>query len=189
MNNKNILKFIFELGQLKRVKHEGWKLIGIDNPESVAEHSLCAAQIGFILAKLEKYENPFEVCSILVFHDVAECRIGDIHRVGNRYISVDEEKVIEEQTAKLENIGKEISGMFKQTERRNTEAGIIAKDADFLEMAFMAKEYLERGYGFAQDWIDNISKSVKTKSAVSLLKDLQKSDSNNWWQGLKKMKK
>ena len=189
MNNKNILKFIFELGQLKRVKHEGWKLIGIDNPESVAEHSLRAAQIGFILAKLEKYENPFEVCSILVFHDVAECRIGDIHRVGNRYISVDEEKVVEEQTAKLENIGKEISEMYEQIERKNTKAGIIAKDADFLEMAFMAKEYLERGYGFAQDWIDNISKSVQTKSAVSLLKDLQKSNSNDWWQGLKKMKK
>ena len=189
MNNKNILKFIFELGQLKRVKHEGWKLIGIDNPESVAEHSLRAAQIGFILAKLEKYENPFEVCSILVFHDVAECRIGDIHRVGNRYISVDEEKVVEEQTAKLENIGKEISEMYEQIERKNTKAGIIAKDADFLEMAFMAKEYLERGYGFAQDWIDNISKSVQTKSAVSLLKDLQKSNSNDWWQGFKKMKK
>ena len=189
MNNKKIINFIFELGQLKRVRHEGWKIIGINNPESVAEHSLRAAQIGFILARLEKYKEPSEVCSILVFHDIAECRIGDIHKIGNRYISVNEEKVVEEQTARLGNVGKEILGMYKQMERKNTKAGIIAKDADLLEQAITAKEYIEKGYGFAQDWINNVSKSVKTKSAVNLLKDLKKSNSNDWWQGLKKLKK
>lgn len=48
---KKIITFIFELVQLRRIKHEGWRLVGIDNPESVAEHSLRAAQIGYILAK------------------------------------------------------------------------------------------------------------------------------------------
>ena len=31
--------------QLRRIKHEGWRLIGVDNPESVADHSLRAGKI------------------------------------------------------------------------------------------------------------------------------------------------
>ena len=38
MTNKNIINFIFELKQLSRIKHEGWKIIGIEDPESVADH-------------------------------------------------------------------------------------------------------------------------------------------------------
>lgn len=74
MENKDVLNFIFELGQLKKVKREGWRLIGMDNLESVSDHTLRAAQIGFILAKLEKYENPLEVCTMVVFHDIGEWR-------------------------------------------------------------------------------------------------------------------
>lgn len=158
------------------------------NPESVAEHSLRASQIGYILAKLEKYENPHEVCSMVVFQDIIECRIGDIHRVANRYLTADEDKVIKEQTKALEEIGVEIKNMWKQSEERTTTAGIIAKDADRLDMAFTAKEYMEKDYDYAEDWINNIEKSLQTKSAKSLIKNLRKSNSNKWWQGLKKLK-
>lgn len=188
MTNKDILNFIFELGQLKRIKHEGWRLIGVKSPESVADHCLRAAQIGYILAKMEKYENPFEVCSMVVFHDIVECRIGDIHRVANRYVSVEAESVAKEQLKKLDIVGKEILDMYRQANTRSSKAGIIAKDADRLDMAVTAKEYKEKGYAYAQDWIDNISKSMKTKSAQKLIKDLENSDSNQWWQGLKKLK-
>ena len=44
----NIVNYIFELGQLKRIKQEGFRLNGIDKPHSVAAHSLRAAQIGYI---------------------------------------------------------------------------------------------------------------------------------------------
>ena len=189
MKNKDIINFIFEMKQLSRIKHEGWRMIGIEDPESVADHSLRAAQIGFILAKLEKYDNPYEVCSIVVFHDIAESRIGDIHRVANRYIRVEEEKVVEEQMKKLDEIGEEIFEMWKQAENRSIEAGIIARDANWLDMAFTAKAYMEIGYEYAEDWMNNIEKSLKTESAKELFNESKKSDSNEWWQKLKKMKK
>lgn len=185
---KKILNFIFELGQLKRIKHEGWKLAGIKDPESVAEHSLRACQIGFILAKLEKYDNPLEVCAILIFHDISECRVGDLHRVANRYVKADEEKAVEDQTKELGEIGKEILNLWKQMEHRNTKAGIIAKDADRLEQAFTAKEYIEIGYSYAQDWINNIEKSLITESAKKMLDNIKNHNTNDWWQGLKKLK-
>ncbi|MCW1296516.1 MAG: HD domain-containing protein [Candidatus Parvarchaeota archaeon] len=185
MGNKEIVDFIFELAQLKRIRHEGWRLIGIEDPESVAAHTARAIQIGFILAKMEKYENPFEICSILAFHEIAECRTGDIHRIANRYIQLDDESAVKDQLKKLD-FGEEIFELWKQIKYKNTRAGIIAKDADLLEMAFTAKEYIERGHTFAQDWISNISKRLQTDSAKNLLAALEKSNSNDWWQGLKK---
>lgn len=186
MTNK-ILNFFFELAQLRRIKHEGWRTIGIDNPESVADHSLRAAQVGYFLAKLEKYKNPQEVATMLVFHDIGECRIGDIHKIANRYIEADEAQAVKDQVKDLGEIGKELFSLWEQVEYQKTTAGKIAKDADLLEQAITAKEYIEKGIEFAQNWIDNISKKLITKSAKSLLKDLEKSNTNNWWKNLKKI--
>jgi len=54
---KNIANYIFEVGVLRRERHNGFKLIGIDDPDSVAEHSLRAAQIGYILTFLENEKH------------------------------------------------------------------------------------------------------------------------------------
>lgn len=185
---KKLTNFLFELGMLRRIKHEGWRIAGIENPESVADHSLRAAQVGYILAKLENYPNPHEIVSILVFHDIGECRIGDIHKVGNRYIKADEDQAVKDQTANLGKIGEEIYKLWHIMENKNPQAGIIAKDADYIEQALTAKEYLEKGYNKASDWITNISNAIQTDSAKELLKTLKEADSNDWWQGLKKLK-
>ena len=187
MDTKVLWKFIFELGQLRRIKHEGWRLIGVEQPESVAEHSLRAAQIGFVLARLEGYERPEEVAAIGIFHDLEECRVGDLHRIASRYVEADKERAAREQTEPLGAIGKEIFGLWLQDERRDTRAGVIAKDADYLEMAAMAKEHQERGLTFAQDWLTNIAAALVTGSAKKLMAELSSVNSNDWWQGLKKI--
>ncbi len=188
MDLKKISDLIFELAQLRRIKHEGWRLAGVDQPESVAEHSLRAAQIGYLLACLEGYPDPAEVAAIGIFHDMEECRIGDIHRVASRYASADKERCAREQTAPLGEAGERIFKLWLQDERRDTTAGVIAKDADYLEMAAMAKEYLERGHASAQDWIDNVAAALRTDSAKALLAELRRTESHEWWHGLKKLK-
>jgi len=186
MNLKNLTNFFFELAQLRHVKHEGWRLAGIENMDSVGEHSLRAAQIAYFLAKMEGYENPQEIVTMLVFHDIGECRVGDINKVANRYIEADEEKAVKEQLSPLEEAGEEIFNLWKQIEEKSTTAGIIAKDADLLELAFAAKKYIENGYEGAQNWIENVTNLVQTDSGKKLLEELKKSDSNEWWKGLKK---
>jgi len=186
MSEKQILNFIYELGTLQRIKHEGWKIAGIKDPESVAEHSLRAAQIAFILAKMEGHKQPHKIATMLVFHDIGECRIGDIHKVANRYIDAHEEQAVKDQTKPLKKLGEEILSLWQETEEAKTEAGKIAKDADLLEQAITAKEYQEQGYLSVQNWLTNIKKALKTKSAKDLFKKLSKTRSTDWWQGLKK---
>ncbi len=185
-----ILRFLFEMRVLRREKHKGFLLIGCADSEvgSVAEHSWRTAVLGYILAVMEKYERPEEVATICVFHDIGETRIGDLHYVAKRYVKADKEKAVEEQTEDLGELGKKIKRLSLRSSYKNPKdkAGIIARDADLVEQAIAAYELIKKGYPAAQEWIDNVKKRVKTKSAKKLLKALE--DAPNpyyWWEGLK----
>jgi len=190
LNFKKIVDYIFEINQLKRQYHSGFQLMGLKNPQTVAEHVMRASQIGYILACLEKNANPEKVACILLIHDNAEVRIGDQHKIAARYFSSKkaEQVAFSEQ---LDNLEKSISNKWKQYfleyENRNTKEGIIAKDADWLETAFQAKEYYDLGYEIAIDWINNVEKALETNSAKKIIKEMKKTKFFSWWKGLKKM--
>lgn len=181
----HICAFLYEMGHLKRIQHEGWKLLGDKNPESVADHSLRAAQIGFILARCEGYQYPEEVCAMLVFHDIGECRIGDIHTIGKKYTKANEEQAVKDQVHNMKDLGREIFKLWAEVHHQTTPAGIIAKDADLLEMALTAKEYMERGYTSAEEWIKSIMPNLKTTTAQQLCQHLQQQSPNQWWKQIK----
>ena len=183
----NYVSFLFELGMLKRVQREGWKLLGISNPESIAEHSLRAAQIGYILAVCEQYESPEKICSMLVFHDIGECRIGDIHKVANRYIDTNERHVVKEQTQDLGTIGEKIFALWDTIEQQNTVGGIIAKDADLLEMVVTACELRHMNILGLENWLQNTEKRLQTHTAKTFFSEITHSDPISWWKGLKKL--
>ena len=190
MKIKNIVNFIFELNQLKRQRHNGFQLAGVKNPDTVAEHVLRTAQIGYILAVMEKDSNPEKVASIIIIHDNGEARVGDQNKVAARYFSKSnaEAQAFFDQT---KNLGDEIEQKwqkyFNEYTKRDTKEGVIAKDADWLAVAFQAKEYVDIGYIAAQDWINNVEKALETESAKMILREMKKTKFTDWWQGLKKM--
>ena len=190
MKIKNIVNFIFELNQLKRQRHNGFQLAGVKNPDTVAEHVLRTAQIGYILAVMEKNANPEKVASIIIIHDNGEARVGDQNKVAARYFSKSgaEAQAFFDQT---KNLGDEIEQKwqkyFNEYTKRDTKEGVIAKDADWLEVAFQAKEYIDLGYVAAQEWINNVEKALETKSAKKVLQEMKKTKFTDWWRGLKKM--
>jgi putative hydrolase of HD superfamily len=187
MQLKEIVTFFFEMGQLSRVKREGWRLLGVEQPESVADHSLRAAQIGWILAKLEGYNDPNEVATMLVFHDISECRVGDLHKVAARYVIADETKAVQDQLSRLGTDGDQIFSLWHQIEEKSTQAGIIAKDADLIEMAVRACEYMALGIKAASEWFDSAALRVRTESAKRLLDALREVSPTAWWDGVKKI--
>lgn len=186
---KKIANFFFETGMLKRKKRSGVLLAGAEYPESIADHTTRAALIAYVLAYLEK-ADPEKSALICLIHDLPEARLGDQHKIASRYLSrkKSEEKAFEEQ---LENLPLEISQLwqklYQEKEKRNTLEGIVAQDADWLEVAITARELICLGYKGMRNWIDNVRIALETNSAKELLKVIEKSDINDWWQGLKKM--
>ncbi|MFC1623216.1 HD family hydrolase [Patescibacteria group bacterium] len=190
MSIKKIVNFIFELNQLKRQKSSGWSLVGVNNPPSDADHTLRAAQIGYILAEMEGNPNPEKVTAIIVVHENGEARIGDQNKVSAKYYNKSEAEK-NAFTDQLDGLGEGIENKWKdyfnEFETRNTPEGIIAKDADWLETAFQAKEYADLGHKDAQNWIDNVERALETESAKKLIREMKETRFTEWWQDLKKM--
>lgn len=184
MNFEKVCDYIFELNTLKKFPHSGTKLAGVRVPDTIAEHAYRTAVIGFIVAKAEK-ANAEKVALICLMHDNGETRITDLHKLAQRYINTKkaEKKAYKDQLERLPNdIADLFWKNFLEYEDQTSKEGIIARDADYLETAFQAKEYLDIGHKACQDWINNVEKSLKTKTAKKLLKSMKKKQFTDWWQ-------
>lgn len=191
-NLTKIVKFLFELGHLRRIHHSGFKLAGVKEPDSVAEHTTRTAQIGYILAKMENTDAN-KVAIMCLFHELGETRIGDSNRVKLRYhnyldIKKSEMKAYKEQVKALpEKIERQLVLSMKEFDKKTSLEAKCAKDADYLEQAVTAKEYIDIGYRGCRDWLKNIKKALKTKTAKRILKVIEKTDRNDWWKNLKRL--
>jgi 5'-deoxynucleotidase YfbR-like HD superfamily hydrolase len=188
MSEKGITNYIFELGMLKRLFHNGPQVVGVNQPDTISEHCHRAAVLGFILAEMEGV-NSEKVATMLIFHDGPEARIGDHNKIAQRYIdNVEaEKKAIEEQVMNLpESIAEKIKNYWFSQENKDTPEGKVAHDADLLETAFQAKEYLDLGYE-TEGWLENTKKNIKTESGKKLIAEIEKTKFTDWWQGLKKL--
>ena len=178
--DEELVRFGFELGQLRTEARHGWNRI-YESPESVAEHTHRAASLGYILAHRAGFKDPALVAAMVLFHDVQETRTGDVDRVQRRYLKVEKHQAVLDQTRELGAAGKAIFDMWKEVEEAETEAGKLAKDAEILEMVFMARELVIKGNADAQVWIDTSRDRLKTKGALELLEMIEKADSSDWW--------
>ena len=188
---KEEIRLISEAGLLKRVKRSGWWVVGIDNPESVADHSFRCAVIGYILSKLEKADSN-KVLIMTLFNDLHEARIGDLHKMSQRYLKVEkaEDEAFMEQVEKVDGaIKNELKDMRKEYRRQMSEESIIARDADILECLFQAKEYSEYGKKEALKFMKKAPGHLSSKSAKRLWNYLKSKNLNSWWEGLTSFKR
>jgi putative hydrolase of HD superfamily len=184
---KDIVKFLYEMGQLKRVKRSGWWIAGVKDPETVAEHSFRTAVIAYILAQLEG-ADPEKVVSMALFHDMAETRTNDAHRIVRRYVDWEnvDKKAVGDQSRRLpDNIGKRITSLISEFEKAASLDARIVRDADLLECLVQAREYQTLGYNDVGDWIFNVQAALKTESAKKIAAECLKTEPKEWWQGLK----
>jgi len=73
-----IENFFQKVLELKNVPRQGWKeKLGVNNPESVADHSYSTAVMSMILSDLQGL-NSEKIIKMALLHDLAESIIGDI---------------------------------------------------------------------------------------------------------------
>lgn len=183
---KILTDFFFELGMLKKIEHCGTKFAGVKHPDTLGEHSCRAAQIGYAIALAEK-ANPEKVAAMCLMHDIGEIRIGDAHRIAQRYLKTfpAEKRAMEEQTANLPTSFKNgIRALWNEFHDLKTPEALVARDADLLETILQAKEYLDLGAKAAKRWLENGSKYLKTRTAKKLFKSIAKTQFTDWWDKL-----
>ena len=183
----DMAKYLYEAGQLKRVKRSGWWIAGVKDPESVAEHSFRTAVIAYILAQLEG-ADPEKATLMALFHDIGEARTNDLHRIARRYVNWEnvEKKVIQDQSKRLpDEIGKRVTSILSEFEQAVSREAQVVRDADVLECLIQAREYQALGYKDVADWISNAQVALVTDSAKRIATQCLETEPNEWWEGLK----
>jgi 5'-deoxynucleotidase YfbR-like HD superfamily hydrolase len=183
----NISKFLYEVGQLKRVKRSGWWIAGVKDPESVAEHIFRTAVIAYLLARLEGADTGKTVLMAL-FHDLPETRTNDAHRIVRRYADwrdVDKRAMREQSKRLPDAVANEVFNFFDEFEKEVSPEAKLARDADLLECLIQAREYEASGYHDVADWIRNAQAALITESAKRIAVECLKTEPKEWWQGLK----
>ena len=139
-----MFEFLLATTRLKEVSRRGWfDKLGMNNPESVADHSYATA----VLTMIYSDEDGLDTAAALrmaLLHDFAESEIGDLVPGS---ISR-EEKLRREDSAMariLESLPPRISCMYADAWReyrfgKSKEAQLV-READKLEMAIQASRY------------------------------------------------
>lgn len=189
-SNSRLADFLFEAGLLKTTPRTGWNTVRAP-PESVAEHSFRTAMVGWMLAKMAglKEQEEASLIKACLFHDLHEARIGDLHRLAKLYGKLNEKKCEADQREGLPSpMADDLVRTLNLLPPRLRQ---LAYEADKIECAITAKEYLDAGYR-TKKWIEHTRPMLKSKEAKELLAAVEKTDSISWfidnpeWDGKKK---
>ncbi|MBI2445766.1 HD domain-containing protein [Candidatus Micrarchaeota archaeon] len=170
-----VAEWLYELGELKRIARSGWWTAKVRQPETVAEHSWRAACIAYALALEEGLDAPAAAVAAL-FHDAHEARTLDLHKMAKKYVRSDAIRAAVEQNAaspaktRLE-LDKPIPSAIKT----------VVKDADLLEMAVTAQEYMAAGHVEARAWRDGVKAKLATKTAKKWYGEIRRTQPSEWY--------
>jgi putative hydrolase of HD superfamily len=179
---QGLTNFLYEMGLLKRYKRTGWMIAGIDDPESIAEHSFRAAIIGYLLAVMEG-ADPAKTAALCLFHDTQETRIGDVPSVGKAYVvTAPNVEVTADQVADFPaDASRAVRELVEEYEARQSAEARLAKDADKLECLIQAREYQAQGHEDVPPWIETSAAALQSASARRLAEACQQIPPRQWW--------
>src|SRR5215469_2719664 len=160
-----IASFLFEMGHLKHVTRAGWLLLGIPQPETVAEHSFRVGVAGLALASMEGADVG-RTAALCLLHDAHETRIGDVPSVGRAYVTtaVPEAVSAHQTSAMPDAAAKVFQDLVAEYEAGESLESRVAHDADKIETLLQAAEYEAQGYDTAA-WRETSVAALRTDSA------------------------
>jgi len=177
---EGLIKFLTEIGKLKRVRRTGWVMRGVHDPEAVSGHMYRMSIIAMV-TNLPGDMDRNKCMKMCLVHDMAECVVGDIAPCDN--VPKEEKKRMEEEAmndlCKLienEQIRKEMLDLFHEYEDQSSCEAILVKDIDRFEMILQAKEYEDQGMGRGklQEFFDGVKGKFKTDVVKKLVEELER---------------
>lgn len=180
MNEKNLLKLMFELGVLSRTPRTGPYYAGITNQETAAAHSFRTTALAYFIAQ-EENADVNKVLKMCLIHDFPETRLLDQTFIQKELYSVKDKmnKVLSKQLRNLKG-SEELQKLFDELTKGNSKESQVVQDADILEALIEAKEYIQQGIKIMERWFLDKKKELKTNAAKKIF-DILKKETIYWW--------
>jgi putative hydrolase of HD superfamily len=176
---RNIVNFLFEAGILKKIPRSGYQFLGTGS-ESVADHSFRVAVIAYLLAKNEPEADVQKAVLMGLFHDFHEARTGDHNYVNKRYVTVNEEKAVNDLARNIP-VGGEIEALIHEFNSRQSLEARLVQDADQLDFILELKRQQDLGNRSAAEWLKYSVKRLSSNFAKRLADEILTTDSSDWW--------
>lgn len=97
---KDVASFLYEVGFLSKMQRTGFAFLGTGQ-QNVAEHTNRVCYIGYTLAMLDGTVDAGKVVMMCLFHDMTEIRSLDHNYVAQKYVKVDEQRILDDQVQNL----------------------------------------------------------------------------------------
>jgi len=121
-----------------------------------------------------------KVVLMSLFHDFHEARTGDHNYVNKRYVTVDEDKAVNDLAQNL-SFGQEIVSLIDEFNSRETLEAQLSQDADQLDFILELKRQQDLGNVSAAEWLKYSVKRLITDFAKTLADEICSTDSSDWW--------
>ena len=139
-----ISEFFFQIAGLKKLPRSGWKIkAGLNNSESVAEHSYVMSVMAMVLSDLKSL-NSEKVIKMSILHDWAESKIGDFmpDEIGyDKKSELENYAMVEILESLPQTIQSDYQNIWDEFLVRDTPESRLVHELDKLEMALQAKIY------------------------------------------------
>ena len=172
------LNFFSEIGKLKELKRTGWLVRGIEDAESVSDHSFRLSLLALVYGKQENLDT--EKCvELALVHDVHEIYSGDIMwPTSNEQKKFDAEKKGIEKLIKLlpEKEGVDVLELWQEYFEKETAEAKLVHDLDKIEMLLQVIEYKKgkKTQESLTEFFVLTKKRLLTEKGLELWKELNK---------------
>ena len=173
-----ISNFFFQIASLKTLPRSGWKIkVGLNNSESVAEHSYMMSVMAMILADLKSLDSE-KVIKMSILHDWAESKIGDFmpDEIGyDKKSELENYAMLEILESLPQSLQTDYQNIWSEFLVRETQEARLVHEIDKLEMALQAKIYEkdvdpERVKPFIISAVEQVNDPDLKKILVDILK-------------------
>jgi putative hydrolase of HD superfamily len=162
-DDSNLDEFFKTVIKLKTVHRQGWKnKLGLQNPESVADHCYSMTVMAMILSDIKKLDTA-KIIKMSLLHDLAETVTGDLTPDD---VSKTKKRELENLAMKniLQNLSESLRthyfDLWDEYQKNSTAEAQLLHQIDKLEMAVQASEYMKTG--FAKNSFSSFFDSAKT---------------------------
>ncbi len=140
-------------GRLKELKRTGWVESGVNEPESVTDHSYRTSLLAMILSDTTGLDT-LKTVRMALIHDLAESTIGDL--TPRQKQDNHDELETNAMNKILSSLPEDVRELYIETwneyQRNESPEARLVHNADKLEMLYQAKEYEKTGVNLDQFW-------------------------------------
>ncbi|NIP66938.1 HD domain-containing protein [Candidatus Bathyarchaeota archaeon] len=167
----DVIKFFEMSGELKRILRSGWVDVGVDSPESVADHTFRTAILCMTVSALENLDE-LRMIQMALLHDLPEVITGDLKPSEKTERPLEREDAAMEQLLSLlpEGLRERCSKLWCEYREGATKEAKAVKELEKLEMALQAREYsqMQPSLKSLKRFVDSADRAISSPGARKL---------------------